>query len=136
MRIKKKKEFKIMIVDDEESIVNFLRASMEDEGFTVLETTHAQEAVDLCRDSRPHLVLLDLRMPGLNGIEVVKKIREWDRENSVLIVLISAYGAEMSEADRNILKELDVKDFIPKNVSLSEAKERIFKVIDTHYRFH
>jgi DNA-binding response OmpR family regulator len=136
MRIKKKKEFKILIVDDEESIVNFLRASMEDEGFTVLETTQAQEAVDLCRDSRPHLVLLDLRMPGLNGVEVVKKIREWDKENSVLIVLISAYGAEMSEADRSILKELDVKDFIPKNVSLSEAKERIFKVIDTYYRFH
>ena len=134
MKIKKRKEFRILIVDDEESIVNFLKATMEDEGFNVLQTTSASDALEICDKNRPHLVMLDLRMPSMDGIEVLKKIREKDTEKNILIVLISAYGAELSESDRNVLDELDVKDFIPKGVSLFEAKERIFKVIQEKYK--
>ena len=132
----KKKDFRILIVDDEESIVNFLKATMEDEGFTVLHSTNSEEAVDICRDSKPHLVMLDLRMPSMDGIEVLKKIREKDKDKAVLVVLISAYGAEISEADKALFDELGVSDFIPKGVSLFEAKERIFKVIQTKFRIN
>ena len=134
MKIKKKRDFKILIVDDEESIVNFLKATMEDEGFTVLHSTNAEEALDICKENKPHLVMLDLRMPTMDGLEVLKKIREWDKEKDILVVLISAYGSEMSDADKSILEDLDVRDFIPKGVSLLEAKERIHKVILTKYK--
>ena len=133
MKTKKKKDLKILIVDDEESIVNFLKASMEDEGFMVLQTTRSEKAVEICRDDAPELLILDLRMPHMDGMQMLRKIRENDRGNEILAILISAYGAEMSDEDKNILKALDIKDFIPKGVSLFEAKERIFKVIEAKY---
>ena len=133
MKTKKKKDLKILIVDDEESIVNFLKASMEDEGFKVLQTTRSEEAIEICRDDAPQLLIFDLRMPHMDGMQMLRKIRENDRENEILAILISAYGAEMSDEDKNILKALDIKDFIPKGVSLFEAKERIFKVIEAKY---
>ena len=134
MKTKKKKDFKILIVDDEESIVNFLKATMEDEGFSVLHSTNAEQAVEICKVNQPDLVMLDLRMPSLDGIEVLKRIRERDKEHAVLVVLISAYGAEMSEADKTLMDKLAVSDFIPKGVSLFEAKERIYKVIQSKYK--
>ena len=70
----------------------------------------------------------------MDGMEVLKNIRSWDQEKNTLVVLISAYGADMSEADKDVLKDLDVRDFIPKGVSLFEAKERIYKVISSKYK--
>ena len=134
MKIKQKNQFKILIVDDEESIVNFLKATMEDEGFKVFHATNPVDAIEICRANQPNLVMLDLRMPSMDGLEVLKRIREQDANRNILIVMISAYGADLKDSDRELLKQLDVKDFIPKGVSLQEAKERIFKVIEENYK--
>ncbi|MCK5708170.1 MAG: response regulator [Candidatus Aureabacteria bacterium] len=129
-----KKDFKILIVDDEESIVNFLKATMEDEGFTVLQETNSQAVMDKCKNSSPHLVILDVKMPVMSGLEVLENIRAWDKKYKILAIFISAYGSEMTDDDKKLLEKLEVKDFIPKGVSLFEAKERIFKVIKDKYK--
>ena len=134
MQLKKRKDLKILIVDDEESIVNFLKASMEDEGFNVIETENPAEVEDIIESRKPDLMLLDFKMPGLDGLSLLERIREKKDLKDVPAIIISAYGSEFDEEKKNKMKELDVKDIIPKSASLYEAKERILKVITEKYK--
>jgi len=81
---------KIMVVDDEENIRFLYKEELEDEGFSVELAKNGEEALEKLPDFKPDLITLDIKMPGMNGIEVLKRIREQDRE--LPIVLCSAYG--------------------------------------------
>jgi len=81
---------KIMVVDDEENIRFLYKEELEDEGFSVELAKDGEEALGKLPDFKPDLITLDIKMPGMNGIEVLKRIREQDRE--LPIVLCSAYG--------------------------------------------
>ena len=81
---------KIMVVDDEENIRFLYKEELEDEGFSVELAKNGEEALEKLPDFKPNLITLDIKMPGMNGIEVLKRIREQDRE--LPIVLCSAYG--------------------------------------------
>jgi len=79
-----------MVVDDEENIRFLYKEELEDEGFSVELAKNGEEALEKLPDFKPDLITLDIKMPGMNGIEVLKHIREQDRE--LPIVLCSAYG--------------------------------------------
>ncbi len=79
-----------MVVDDEENIRFLYKEELEDEGFTVELAKNGEEALEKLPDFKPDLITLDIKMPGMNGIEVLKRIREQDRK--LPIVLCSAYG--------------------------------------------
>ena len=79
-----------MVVDDEENIRFLYKEELEDEGFSVELAKNGEEALEKLPDFKPDLITLDIKMPGINGIEVLKRIREQDRE--LPIVLCSAYG--------------------------------------------
>jgi len=79
-----------MVVDDEENIRFLYKEELEDEGFSVELAKDGEEALEKLPDFKPNLITLDIKMPGMNGIEVLKRIREQDRE--LPIVLCSAYG--------------------------------------------
>jgi DNA-binding response OmpR family regulator len=81
---------RIMVVDDEENIRFLYKEELEDEGFSVELAKNGEEALGKLSDFKPDLITLDIKMPGMNGIEVLKRIREQDRE--LPIVLCSAYG--------------------------------------------
>jgi DNA-binding response OmpR family regulator len=81
---------RIMVVDDEENIRFLYKEELEDEGFAVELAKNGEEALKKLPDFKPDLITLDIKMPGMNGIEVLKHIREQDRE--LPIVLCSAYG--------------------------------------------
>jgi len=81
---------RIMVVDDEENIRFLYKEELEDEGFSVELAKNGEEALEKLRDFKPDLITLDIKMPGMNGIEVLKRIREQDPE--LPIVLCSAYG--------------------------------------------
>ena len=81
---------RIMVVDDEENIRFLYKEELEDEGFSVELAKNGEEALEKLPDFKPDLITLDIKMPGMNGIEVLKRIREKDRE--LPIVLCSAYG--------------------------------------------
>jgi len=79
-----------MVIDDEENIRFLYKEELEDEGFTVELAKNGEEALEKFPDFKPDLITLDIKMPGMNGIEVLKRIREQDRK--LPIVLCSAYG--------------------------------------------
>jgi CheY-like chemotaxis protein len=81
---------KILVVDDEESIRILFKEELEEEGFFVEVASNGKEALEKLPEIRPDLVTLDIRMPVMDGIETLKKIRETQRD--LPIVLCSAYG--------------------------------------------
>ncbi len=81
---------RIMVVDDEENIRFLYKEELEDEGFAVELAKNGEEALDKLPAFKPDLITLDIKMPGMNGIEVLKRIREQDRK--LPIILCSAYG--------------------------------------------
>ena len=81
---------KILVVDDEESIRLLYREELEEDGFVVEVAKDGLDALKQVPLFKPDLITLDIKMPGLNGIETLKRIREMERQ--VPIVMCSAYG--------------------------------------------
>jgi CheY-like chemotaxis protein len=81
---------KIMVVDDEENIRFLYKEELEEEGFTVELAKNGEEALDKLPTIQPDLITLDIKMPGMGGIEVLKRIREKDKH--LPIILCSAYS--------------------------------------------
>ena len=112
----------ILVVDDERLICDLLRAVLSRHGHEVLTALNGREGIVLFKKNRPRFTLLDLRMPEMNGIEVLKQIRAIDPQAAVLI--LTAWGSDALEQQA---RQLGVVDFLSKGLSLDvlvEAMER------------
>jgi len=87
---------RVLVVDDERAIRRFLRASLSAHGFTVLEAGSGEEALQSAVNERPELVILDLGLPDLEGVEVTRRLREWSR---VPIIILSVRDQEGDKID-------------------------------------
>ncbi|HMN62062.1 MAG TPA: response regulator, partial [Anaerolinea sp.] len=96
----------ILVVDDEERMVRFIRLNLEHDGFQVVPAYRGYQALDALRQEMPDLVLLDVMMPDLDGFEVLKLIRE---TSSVPVLMLTAKG---EEDDRVRGLELGADDYI------------------------
>ncbi len=85
---------RILIIDDDENILHTLETVLQEAGYEVLATADGPQGIELFKEKAPDLVLLDLALPSISGLEVLKKIRELDTEAKVLI--ITGYGSEES----------------------------------------
>ena len=70
--------YSILVVDDENSIRDSLSGILQDEGFSVMTAADGEAALLMMREERPDLVLLDIWMPGMDGLETLARIREWN----------------------------------------------------------
>ncbi len=102
---------KILLVDDEESIRNMMRMTLELDGFHVLMAEDGPTALDVFKRESPEIVLLDVRMPGMDGVEVLSRIKEMNRDAEVII--ISGHG-DMDMAVECLRKE--ASNFLTKPV--------------------
>lgn len=83
---------RILIVDDEASIVAYLTAVLDDEGYETTATTDAQEAIDLARNQKPDLISLDIMMPKRSGIALYQEFRHDAKLRDVPIIFVSAFS--------------------------------------------
>ena len=83
---------RVLVVDDELFICELLQEYLSLQGYEVNFATNGEEAVSLFEEFRPHIVLLDIRMPGMNGIGVLRRIKEMDSSSKV--IMLSAYGED------------------------------------------
>nr|MBI3611608.1 response regulator [Nitrospirota bacterium] len=104
---------KILVVDDEQMICDLLRAVLSPHGYEVLTATDGHEALALFQQHRPSVTLLDLHMPGMDGIEVLKQIRTINPRAAVM-VLTAGENARLE----NQARALGVTDFLKKGLSL------------------
>ena len=87
--------YKIMVVDDEPDLVNGLAMSFQKEGYRVIKAYSGEEALKLVFEEYPHLILLDVAMPGMSGLEVCRTLRS--KEVDTRIVMLSAKGEEIDK---------------------------------------
>jgi two-component system response regulator RegX3 len=109
----------ILLVEDEPSMVQALRYNLEKEGYQVLVATDGRQSLQTYRDSRPELVLLDLMLPEMSGLDLCKTIRS---ESIVPILIITAKD---TEADKVVTLEVGADDYITKPFSMRELSSRI-----------
>ncbi len=114
---------KILVVDDEKKIVNVVRGYLEQAGFNVIVAYEGQQALTLFRHEKPSLILLDLNLPGMDGIDVARTLR---KESSVPIIMLTA---RVEETDRLIGLELGADDYILKPFSPREVVARVRAVL-------
>jgi two-component system, OmpR family, alkaline phosphatase synthesis response regulator PhoP len=90
-------DFKILLVDDEADILEFVGYNLKKEGFLVTTASNGLEALDKARKQRPHLILLDVMMPGMDGIETCDILRKDENFKDTLIAFLTARGEDYSQ---------------------------------------
>ncbi|MCR5507872.1 MAG: response regulator transcription factor [Lachnospiraceae bacterium] len=118
---------KILIVDDEPEIRNFLRLYLENEGYEALEAGNADEAFGYIKEGQVSLCLLDVMLPGMDGFHILKKIREMS--NMPVIIL----SAKDTDADKILGLNLGADDYLAKPFNPLEAVARVNSNIRRFY---
>src|SRR5512137_799915 len=111
---------KILIVEDDRGMALGLSASLGHEGYAVTHVARGDEALERHNELKPDLVLLDLMLPGLNGFEVCRRIRQHDRVTPILI--LTARGDEI---DKVMGLDLGADDYLTKPVGVPELLARV-----------
>lgn len=88
---------KILIADDEPDILEFLQYNLEKEGYTILLAENGRDAIDLAKQEQPHLVLLDIMMPEMDGIETCRELRGMPDFKNTLIAFLTARNEDYSQ---------------------------------------
>jgi two-component system KDP operon response regulator KdpE len=114
---------KILVIDDEPQIRRALRIGLERNGYEVLLATNGEEGLDLAALHQPAIVILDLAMPGIEGLEVCRQLREWSK---VPIIVLSV---REGETDKIAALDMGADDYLTKPFSLEELLARLRAVL-------
>ncbi len=117
---------RIVVVEDETDLQEVLRYNLEQVGHEVLQALRGTEALNLVREKRPNLVLLDLMLPDMPGTEVCKAIKDNSATRGVPVIMLTAKGEEI---DRVVGFELGADDYVIKPFSVRELLLRINAVL-------
>ena len=82
----------ILVVEDHELSRKLLEVRLEIEGFAVVATNRAEAALDIARDQRPDLILMDIQLPGISGLEAIKCLKSDDRTKDIPIIAVTAFA--------------------------------------------
>ncbi len=138
---------KILVVDDERAIRDLLSDAVRHAGFEVLSASNGDEALSLIREKDIHIAICDIRMPGMNGIDLLQKIRDISPET--IVVMITAYASVETAVDAlrygafdYILKPLIDEDVIAKIMRIDQylqikrENQILRQEMENHYDFH
>ncbi len=130
-------KYKILLVDDEEDILEFLSYNLEKEGFLISKASNGVDAVKTAREIEPHLILLDVMMPGMDGIETCEELRKIPGLNNVLIAFLTARGEDYSQiagfeagGDDYITKPIKPKLLISRVKALLKRYRKVTKEME------
>ena len=100
---------KILVIDDEKDLCFLFKKILTPEGYTVLTALNGYDGIKINQKSKPDIILLDLKMPGINGIETLRRIRKKDPD--VIVIIITGYGDAETIRDA---AELNVYEYMAK----------------------
>jgi two-component system response regulator VicR len=120
---------KILIVDDEQSITDLLEYNLQRDGYQVIVAHDGHQALRLARDEEPDLIVLDLMLPGLDGLDVCRELRRESAAASLPDVPIIMLTARDEEVDRVVGLELGADDYVTKPFSVRELMARVKAVL-------
>ena len=112
--------YRILVVDDQEPIRELLGTFLQKEGYEVILAPDGLEAIRLVASERPHLVILDVRMPELDGVETCWRLRSGEKTRSTPIIIATAFGEVVVEA-----LDAGADDFVTKPFQLADVLARV-----------
>ena len=115
---------RVLLVDDERAILKVISIKLRVSGYEVVTAVNGQEALELIESAKPDIVLLDVIMPGIDGFEVLRKLRT----SSQLPVIVFSARTENSQK----ALALGANDFMPKPFDVDEMVRRIQTILDNH----
>lgn len=125
-------DIKVLIVDDEEDILEFVSYNLSKEGYEIKTANNGASALEIANDFTPDLIILDIMMPGMDGIEVCTLMRENKALNNTLIVFLTARNESFTQVSA---LESGGDDYITKPIKPNVLKSRVKALIRRHYRF-
>jgi two-component system alkaline phosphatase synthesis response regulator PhoP len=120
------KKYKVLLVDDEEDILEFLGYNLRKEGFRVSIAHNGLEAIKVAKKEIPHLILMDIMMPEMDGISAVEEIRKIKKLNETLIVFLTARSEDYSQIAGF---EAGADDYVSKPVKIKVLMSRIVALL-------
>lgn len=117
---------KILIVDDELNIRELLKFNLENSGYKVIEAEDGQTAINMAKSQKPELIVLDLMLPGMDGLEVCRLVKNSRETAAIPIIMLTAKNEEI---DKVIGLELGADDYLTKPFSPRELLARIKAVL-------
>lgn len=117
--------YKILVVDDEKTLVNTVKAYLENEGYVVRSALDGPAAVREARAFRPDLVVLDIMLPGTDGLEVLRQLRQETRDSQLQDVYVIMLTAKADETDKIVGLTMGADDYMTKPFSPRELVARV-----------
>jgi len=117
---------KILVVDDEKDIVDLITYNLEKEGFTTMRADDGEDALEMVKSRKPDLVVLDLMLPGVRGLEVCRFIRKNPETETLPIIMLTAKG---DQVDKILGLEMGADDYITKPFNVRELIARVRAVL-------
>ncbi|MDP3954045.1 MAG: response regulator [bacterium] len=129
------KIFTILMVDDEKDFRDIVSTKLKTLGINVIEAENGQEGLKKLKEVKPDLLLLDVNMPVMNGIETLSTIRKDPELNELKIILLTNYGDPQKEAawqDERLAREAGAMDYIRKTDDLDTIASQVISVLRGH----
>jgi two-component system alkaline phosphatase synthesis response regulator PhoP len=116
----------ILLVDDEPDVLSLYQMALTQAGFQVITASNGADAIVLAKQKHPSLILMDVKMPGMDGVETAVKIKEDpDTANLKLVFLTAFSDPAKSEIDVKAAKEMGALDFLKKGISVTELRDKV-----------
>ena len=119
--------YAILIVEDEKDLLNGLALNLRNEGYQVLKASRGDEGLQLAQQENPHLILLDVMLPQMSGLDVCRELRR--KGLDMPIIMLTAKGEEV---DRVVGLEIGADDYVTKPFGLRELLARIRARLRSH----
>ena len=118
--------YKILLIDDEADILEFVKYNLERDGYEVHTASNGKEGLEVALTVKPHLILLDMMMPIMDGIETCKAIRESATLKNVMVVFLSAVGSEETQLQGY---NAGADDYINKPIKMNILRSRVQAIL-------
>jgi len=120
---------KILIVDDEEELCELLRLTFEPKKHKVYTANDGEEGLKIAERRKPDLIILDIKMPKMNGYEFLGKMRAIPKIAVIPVVVMTSLTDDTNQSDEDWAKSLEVADFVSKPVEPFHLLERVEKLL-------
>ena len=115
---------KVLIVDDEKGVRDLLHSFLKATGYQTIMASNGDEAIELAKSESPNAILLDVKMPGIDGIETCKRLRAEDKTRFIPVIMVTGFGTNMKEAT-----DAGADDLINKPFNLTDLALRVKSIL-------
>jgi len=117
----------ILIVEDNDKNLKLVRDVLQASGYATIEARDAEQGIELARQHKPHLILMDIQLPGMNGIDALRVLRA---DPATATIPVFAVTASVMQHDRKLITEAGFDAYIGKPINLREFRDAVRRVLN------